>query len=176
MSMLDETLTLTRRWLPYGIAAAVTASPLALLASAVALPNTFVNGTVADADAVNANFAAIEAAVDDNDARITALSSSTQFAQITSCRRDAVIPQNNGNTCYYDWVAADCSAGVPQGTCLGMMRVARHSGDDEDWVVKLPGEVGPFTPASATGGMEWWNDNGCGNDSNNLGAVYFCNP
>jgi hypothetical protein len=35
------------------------------------VPNTFTNGTVADADQVNANFAAAETAVNDNDSRIT---------------------------------------------------------------------------------------------------------
>ena len=38
---------------------------------------TFVNGELADADEVNANFAAVKAAIDDNDARITALESLT---------------------------------------------------------------------------------------------------
>ena len=43
-----------------------------VVASPVSLPNTFVNGTVADANQVNANFSAVKSAVDDNDARIQA--------------------------------------------------------------------------------------------------------
>ncbi len=41
------------------------------LASSVTLPHTFVPGTVASADEVNANFTAIASAVNDNDSRIT---------------------------------------------------------------------------------------------------------
>ena len=43
------------------------------LAGSVTIPNTFVAATPAVAAEVNANFAAVKAAVDDNDARITAL-------------------------------------------------------------------------------------------------------
>lgn len=42
-------------------------------ASSLTLPNTFTAGTTAKASEVNANFAAVKAAVDDNNARITAL-------------------------------------------------------------------------------------------------------
>jgi len=48
------------------------AVPLVVVAGTVTVPNTFVNGEVADADQVNANFDAVEAAVNDNDARIGA--------------------------------------------------------------------------------------------------------
>ena len=41
----------------------------------VTQPNTFVIGTIADADQVNANFNAVKTAVDDNDARVTVLES-----------------------------------------------------------------------------------------------------
>jgi hypothetical protein len=40
------------------------------------IPNTFSNDTRADAEEVNANFTAVKTAVDDNDARINALSES----------------------------------------------------------------------------------------------------
>jgi hypothetical protein len=56
--------------------AAVLVAPVALYAGTVTLPNTFSNGTVADADAVNANFAAVKAAIDDNAATIAALDGS----------------------------------------------------------------------------------------------------
>jgi hypothetical protein len=48
------------------------AAPTVLSASTVGSLVTFANGTVADADAVNANFAALRDAVDDNAAKITA--------------------------------------------------------------------------------------------------------
>jgi hypothetical protein len=41
------------------------------LAGSVSVPNTFVGGTPAVADEVNANFSAVETAVNDNDSRIT---------------------------------------------------------------------------------------------------------
>ena len=47
--------------------------PLVVAAGTVTVPNTFVNGTPADADQVNANFDAVETAVNDNDSRITTL-------------------------------------------------------------------------------------------------------
>ncbi|MDF1701156.1 MAG: hypothetical protein P1V36_08365 [Planctomycetota bacterium] len=55
--------------------------PLALItagvlyADSVSTPNTFVAGTAAVADEVNANFAAHEAAINDNDSRLSALES-----------------------------------------------------------------------------------------------------
>jgi hypothetical protein len=54
------------------VGAAVVA-PALLSAGALTLPNTFVNGTVADADTVNANFSAVDAEVDDNASRLAAL-------------------------------------------------------------------------------------------------------
>lgn len=47
----------------------------ASLAADVTIPNTFSNGQTADANDINANFTAIEAAVDDNDSRISTLES-----------------------------------------------------------------------------------------------------
>jgi hypothetical protein len=55
------------------VVVAAAAVPALLYAAAVGPLTPFVNGTVADADAVNANFAALRTAVDDNDARIVAL-------------------------------------------------------------------------------------------------------
>lgn len=46
---------------------------VAAVASDVTIPNVFTSGTTASAAQVNANFAAVEAAVDDNDARIDSL-------------------------------------------------------------------------------------------------------
>ena len=52
----------------------------------VSVPNTFVNGTLADADQVNANFDAVEAAVNDNDARVSSVEgdAATNGANIAS--------------------------------------------------------------------------------------------
>jgi hypothetical protein len=51
-------------------------------AGTVTAPNTFVNGTTADADQVNANFDAVETAVNDNDARITTVEGVANAAQV----------------------------------------------------------------------------------------------
>ena len=50
-----------------------TISAVTVNRSALTIPFTFTNGTVADADQVNANFTAIETAVNDNDSRIVML-------------------------------------------------------------------------------------------------------
>jgi hypothetical protein len=52
-------------------------------AGSVTLPNTFQAGTRARAAEVNANFAAVKSAVDDNDARIAALESAVTSLQAT---------------------------------------------------------------------------------------------
>jgi len=52
--------------------------PLSASAGTLSLPHTFANGTPADADQVNANFAAGQAAVNDNDGRISTLESGIQ--------------------------------------------------------------------------------------------------
>jgi hypothetical protein len=54
------------------VALVVLAVPLVVMAGPVSIPYGFVNGTVADADEVNANFAAAAAEINDNDARISA--------------------------------------------------------------------------------------------------------
>jgi hypothetical protein len=54
-------------------AVALLALPIRVSAGTVSLPYTFQNGNVADADQVNANFAAVKSAVDGNAAQITAL-------------------------------------------------------------------------------------------------------
>jgi hypothetical protein len=69
--------------------------PLAVLAGPVGSLTTFSNGTVADANEVNANFSAIRTAVDDNDSRITSLEAGGGSGgglvddSITTCDGDA---------------------------------------------------------------------------------------
>jgi len=58
--------------------------PLVVAAGTVTVPNTFENGTPADADEVNANFDAVEAAVNDNDSRITAAQSTADAAALSA--------------------------------------------------------------------------------------------
>jgi hypothetical protein len=60
------------------------AVPLVVAAGTVTVPNTFVNGTPADANQVNANFDAVEAAVNDNDSRITTNAADAATAQGTA--------------------------------------------------------------------------------------------
>ena len=60
------------------------AIPLAAVASPITGLNVFSNGTTADADDVNANFDAVETAVNDNDSRITAVESETSTAQTSA--------------------------------------------------------------------------------------------
>lgn len=75
--LLGAVYTLRRRhWtLAMTLSAIVLAIPLAAYAGSVVLPNVFTNGTTANAPEVNANFDALVAGVNDNDARIDALSS-----------------------------------------------------------------------------------------------------
>ena len=69
--------------------------PLAVAAGTVTVPNTFTNGTAADADAVNANFDAVKTAVDDNDSRITTAQST---ADANSAGISLSAPVISGNT------------------------------------------------------------------------------
>lgn len=69
--------------------------PLAVAAGTVTVPNTFTNGTAADADAVNENFDAVEAAVNDNDSRITTAQST---ADSNAAGISLSAPAISGNT------------------------------------------------------------------------------
>ena len=61
------------QWAMLTLGAMVVVVPLAAYASSLTVTHTFVNGTIADADEVNANFSDVKTAVDDNDSRITTL-------------------------------------------------------------------------------------------------------
>jgi hypothetical protein len=92
------------QWTMWTLGAAIVVIPLAAYAGTIATPNTFTNGTVADAGEVNANFSAVETAVNDNDARITTAQGTADTA-VTN----AATAQGTAN-------AAIASAGAAQGT------------------------------------------------------------
>ena len=56
--------------------------PLAVAAGTVAVPHDFVDGDPAYASEVNANFDAVESAVNDNDSRIGAAQAAADAAQV----------------------------------------------------------------------------------------------
>jgi hypothetical protein len=76
---LDRPITIQTRL--SHLVVALVAVPTMLFAGDLTLPNTFTNGTVADADAVNANFAAVETEVDGNAADIAALTTAVSDLQ-----------------------------------------------------------------------------------------------
>ena len=73
----------------------ITLSPVAH-ADTVSIPNTFVNGTPADAEQMNANFDEVEAAVNDNDARITAAQDTASAAAGAAGENSAAITALQG--------------------------------------------------------------------------------
>ena len=83
----------------------LVAVPLVVVAGEVMLPNTFTNGTVADADEVNANFDEIETEVNDNDSRITAAQSTADAATT-----DAAAAQSTADSAVTDAAAAQGTA------------------------------------------------------------------
>ncbi|MEE2662543.1 MAG: DUF1566 domain-containing protein [Myxococcota bacterium] len=72
------------------------AVPLAVASATVTLPNAFSNGTVADANEVNANFAAVKSAVDDNDSRITVLEGGAPAVRFEDCGDGTVADHDTG--------------------------------------------------------------------------------
>ena len=72
-----------RKWRPASglpLLLVVLAIPLAVAAGTLTVPSIFVNGTVADADQVNASFDAVKTQVNDNDSRITTAQSAADAA------------------------------------------------------------------------------------------------
>ena len=68
-------------------------------ASALTVPNTFVSGTATSASDMNANFAAVKAAVDDNNTRISSIAEGTSsfkgFSSGTSLGNAGLIAMGN---------------------------------------------------------------------------------
>ena len=96
-----------------------------------------------------------------------------KISQVTECRKSGVAPQYTGSSCGYKWVIADCDNGLPSGQCLGFATRLQHSGNDEDWRVMKPAEVGTVMTYT-NGGLEWWNGTNCAYADINIAAVYMC--
>jgi hypothetical protein len=81
--LIAASARILRKWRPASglpLLLVLLAIPLAVVAGTLTVPNTFVNGTAADADQVNANFDAVETQVNDNDSRITTAQSAADAA------------------------------------------------------------------------------------------------
>lgn len=170
-------------------AGASLAVPLALVAAGVGPLTSFSNGTVANATAVNQNFAALSGGLDHftfapGKVGIGDTTPATELdvgngalrvggrtiKRITSCTYTGV-PSTVGSAseCRRAWAGSDCDNGLPSGNCLGFLRRAQHGGADQDWMVYTPAELAP------NGGMNWWNGNGCvASNALIASAVYFC--
>ena len=90
----------------------LVAVPLVVAAGTLTVPNTFTNGTVADADEVNANFGSVKAAVDDNDGRITINAGGASAAQSTANAAvlDAAAAQGTADTAVLNAATAQSTA------------------------------------------------------------------
>lgn len=100
--------------------------PLALAASPLDVPNSFSNGVPTDASTMNANFAAVESAVDDNDNRIQALEASVAALQSAGpVFLDSTVAITSGLVGNVDWTTADISAHSGADTArFAILRVA----------------------------------------------------
>ena len=96
-AMAAWTLRKRRGALGLPVLLVLLAVPLVVAAGTVTVPNTFVNGTPADADEVNANFDAVETAVNDNDSRITTAQSTADSNAAAISSSATVISGNTSN-------------------------------------------------------------------------------
>jgi hypothetical protein len=85
------------------LSAVALALPVSLLATTVGPLTVFSNGTVADADQVNANFEAMRTAIDDNAARLGAITDRVQWTTRFTVSGSDCVPAS-GSTAY---LAAD---------------------------------------------------------------------
>lgn len=87
----------------------------------VTIPNTFQSGQVASAAAVNANFSAVEVAVDDNAQRIAALEATIQTLQntITSLQGRLTTVENNSALDLDGIITVDSPGGLQRVTFSG---------------------------------------------------------
>ena len=100
-----------RPFLRFGSLLLLALLPVAVYADSITIPNTFVNGQVADADQVNANFSAVKTSVDDNDGRIT-----TAQGTADTAATNAAIAQTTANTAVTNAAAAQTTANAAQST------------------------------------------------------------
>lgn len=81
-----------------GAPVVVATLPFALFGSPLTTPHTFSNGTVADADDVNANFVAVAASVNDNDGRLDDLETAVDVAGATTTMPANQLSLGDGGT------------------------------------------------------------------------------
>jgi hypothetical protein len=122
--------SLRRRAWTMSVLLVALAIPLAAVASPITGLNTFSNGTTADANEVNANFDAVETAVNDNDSRITAVESETATAQSTAdtAVTDAAAAQSTADAAVTDAAAAQSTADTAA-TAVAAEATARAAAD-----------------------------------------------
>jgi len=112
VAVASWTLRKRRPGLGLPVLLVLLAIPLVVAAGTLTVPNTFTNGTVADADQVNANFGAVKTAVDENDGRITinAGIASTALGTANGAVLDAAAAQGTADTAVLDAAAAQSTA------------------------------------------------------------------
>lgn len=127
------------RWMAIGFAML----PLLSLASEVTVPNTFVAGTKAVADEVNANFSATETAINDNHDRISALETAVEELQTspglvvdTFYFADLLYILSNGDLVVADPAGSETvGAGVDWHPVPGLTDVSFNVENDETVVI-----------------------------------------
>jgi len=81
---------------------------------------------------------------------------------------------------YHEWIEANCTDGLPQASCTGVLTQASHAGSDQDWMVINPGgDNKPGWPeitatAFTSGGIAWTNATGAADGAKRIQATYFC--
>jgi hypothetical protein len=92
--------------------------PVLAFGGQAVVPNTFVNGEVADANAVNANFTALAASIDDNDSRVAAL----------ECEAVIRVPHVVGDDAASGQALLDALASIPTNPAIASYQVLLHPG------------------------------------------------
>jgi hypothetical protein len=106
-----------------GAVGAAFATPITLVASSVSVSHTFSNGTVADADEVNANFSDVKTAVDDNDSRLSALEATVSGLQLSG---SGIVEPTRFSCVPSDWSYASSSTN-PTTLCTATVTLAHRS-------------------------------------------------
>ncbi len=104
--------------------AAIAVIPAAAYAAVISAPNTFTNGTAADANEVNTNFTALVDESNDQDGRLTALEDELQLAVYgTSTSTGDTVPESY----YLSSPPIVCDA-----SSRGRIFIGRPSANDQD--------------------------------------------